>query len=614
MVNKWFKKSKVVTLTPLILVILALLFVVACGTAAPEADTATSAPPSQAPAAQAAPTTAPPPAGAATPGPTLIGAAPVATPTPAPTVPPELEITGTVVVMIASFGNEKLHPRYATGEAHHHGRLLHGKLVEGLGGGGVTPGTAVSWRVNEDGTEWTFKLRKGVLFHNGEEATIDDFLFSINRAVDPSEFPDPASSTNISEWFFRGERWAEITGPDEVSIPYKFSNPGALSWFSSGHAGNVRTALVPESVVGEPYDVTEPAYEKNPVGAGPMRLVDRKFAQSLTWERFDDHYYQPAYGLPEDRRPRFKILEMELVPELSTRVAALRAGEADIIEASLAVRKQIEGADGRLVFQEQSSYVYFLWQQCYLPETRCSDRRVRHALDWAVDEVLIRDTLYSEESAVVTGWQGTGPASLGWSPEVAVYGYDPDKARALLKEAGYKVPGSPQGKDYGPLTIATWDAGDVPFIPEMANMYAEFYKTELGIDTTVLVGDSTSIRQQYRGLELIDQIVLRTNEAVWDMATRFPGHYILGKSKTRGADPTTEPELAAIILEALAVVDPDKRHDAMNKAMIAANDAHYQIQPMYANLPWGVSKRITDWKPWPAAAFFSSVYTVRLAE
>ena len=608
MIYHLFKKSRAILFTPLLL---ALSLAVACGATTEP----TSPPPTQAPAAQAAPTAAPPQAAAATPGPTLIGAAPVATPTRAPV--PVVEsgnIEGTVVVMIGSLGNEKLHPRYAAGETHHYGRLLHGKLVEGLGSGGVTPGTAESWRVNEDGTEWTFKLRKGVLFHNGEEATIDDFIFSINRAVDPSEFPDPPGSTMLAQWFFRGEREAEVTGPDEVSIPYLFSNPGALSWFSSGHAGDIRTALVPESVLGEPYDVNEPEYEKNPVGAGPMRLVDRSFAQSMTFERFDDHYYQPANGLPEDRRPRFKILEMEIVPELSTRVAALRAGEADIVEASLAVRKQIEGADGRLIFQEQSSYVYVLWQQCYLPETRCSDRRVRQALDWAVDEVLIRDTLYSEESAVVTGWQGTGPASLGWSPEVAPFGFDPDKARALLKEAGYKVPGSPEGKDYGPLTIATWDAGDVPFIPEMANMFAEFYKTELGIDATVVVGDSTSIRQKYRGLELTDQIVLRTNEAVWDMATRFPGAYIVGKSKTRSADPTTEPELAAIILESLAVVDPDKRHDAMNKAMLAANDAHYQWQPMYANLPWGVSKRIVDWKPWPVAAFFSSVYTVRLEE
>ena len=213
MIYHWFKKSRAILVTPLLL---ALLFAVACGATAEP----TSPPPTQAPAAQASPTSAPPQAAAATPGPRLIGAAPVATPTRAPVPVVESgDIEGTVFLMIGSLGNEKMHPRYAAGETHHYGRLLHGKLVEGLGSGGVTPGTAASWRVNEDGTEWTFKLRKGVLFHNGEEATIDDFIFSINRAVDPSKFPDPPGSTMLAEWFFRGEREAEITGPMKSAYP-----------------------------------------------------------------------------------------------------------------------------------------------------------------------------------------------------------------------------------------------------------------------------------------------------------------------------------------------------------------------------------------------------------
>lgn len=605
MIYHLFKKPKAILFIPLLL---ALLFVVACGTSTDPP----SIPPTQ---AQAAPTTAAPQAAGATTGPTLIAAAPVATPTKsaAPAVQ-SADIKGTVTVMIGNWGNERLYSRYASGEVNSYSRLLHAYLVQGLGGGGVTPAVAESWRVNDNGTEWIFKIRQGIPFHNGEIGTTEDALFSMNRQVHLTEFPEPATSTQQTQRHNRGDRDVEITGPDEITVFYEEPFPSALSWFSAGHAGHPRTTLMPEALLGPPYEVSEPAWEKDPISAGPMVLVDHVRAQSMSFERFDDYYYQPSNGLPEDRRMKFKNLELKLVPELSTRVAALRAGAADLIEASLAVRKQIEGADGRIILAPESSYVYFLTPGCWKPESRCADIRVRHALDWAVDEQLIVDALYSPEVMQITGFSGVAPSSLGYTPELGPFGFDPDKARALLKEAGYKVPGSPEGKDFGKLSLSTWDASDIPLIPEMAQLIAEFWETELGIEVELFVGDSTAVRGKWRGRELDDNAILRTNEAVWDAGTRLPSGYLTPESSSRRSQPDAEPELAAILREALAVVDPTQRQEGMARAYLAANEAHFEWQPMVASLPWGASKRIAKWEPWPLAAFFNAAYTIELAE
>jgi ABC-type transport system substrate-binding protein len=70
-----------------------------------------------------------------------------------------------------------------------------------------------------------------------------------------------------------------------------------------------------------------------------MKLVKHVPVESMTFERFDDYYYQPKYDLPSDKRVNFQTLEMFLVPEEATRMAALRSGEADIAPVSFASRK-----------------------------------------------------------------------------------------------------------------------------------------------------------------------------------------------------------------------------------------------------------------------------------
>ena len=546
--------------------------------------------------------------------PTAAASAGQPTAVPASSAAPDVSVSsgsGTVTVLVGGLGNERILPRYCSGECHTYGRLLHGYFATTTHQGGVIPSAMESWRLEAGGTQWVFKLREGTKFHDGSDVTIQDVLFSSERSVSLDEFPGAATPTQTVEG--RQIVKHEITAPDEMTITFKQPYAGAAVWRSDGHAGNLRMNILPAKMLGEPYDTTEPAYEKAPIGAGPMMMTSRKPAESMSFERFDDYYYQPAYGAPEDRRPQFQFLELELVPELSTRVSALRAGNADLIEAAEAVAEQVRGAGGQVIYANESSYAKLMLLGCWKPEVRCNDKKVVEALDLAIDRQNIADALYTPESYSPNGWGFVTPSSLGYSPELNAPAFDPDRARALMVEAGYQVPGNDAGKEFGTFEINAWDAGDFPFVPDMAQLIVESWQTELGIDARLVLSDRTLISQLWRSRDLDDNIRFDVNEARWDGTTLLQSRFNDPENSQRLSQ---DPFVLNLANTGLQVVDQDMRDATINKVYRTLQDGYHHnfLSLGYANLPWGASKRIAEYKPWSAAAFFNAYWTIRLAE
>lgn len=605
--------SKLTIFTPLLT---ALLFIVACGGGA---DKPVEGPGSQ-PAAQIEATTAPgqdlqdtPAAQLTAPTPTPPAVvAPAATAqaraTPTP-IASETVYPGKIDVLIGGFNNERFIARYCAGLCHQWGRLLHGYVATTTHEGGVIPEVVERWEINGDGTVWKLWMREGIKFHNGEDATIEDLHFSLVRMIDQIEDPERTTGTQATE--FRVIKSQEITGPMEITATMHEPYAGYAVWRSNGHAGNLRMNLYPEKLLGPPFKENEEAYEKAPVGAGPMSMTSRNPGQTMSFERFDEYFYTPDFGAPEDRRPRFQFLDLHNVPELATRVAALRAGNGDLVEAAESVKDQIEGAGGRLIYAQESTYVAMAFNRCWSGDTRCSDIRVRQALDFAIPKQTIVDTLYSPRSYALNGWTFVTPTSIGWTPKLVARPFEPDKARKLMESAGYNVPGFTGGKDYGKLELLTWNPGDIPFIPDMAGLVAESWREELGLDVKVSVIDRTLLGQRSRGGELVDKIVLFINECRWDGSTITHGTYNDPESPGRASN---DPKLWDLIGRTWLVVDPDKRGDAMAAMYPAVREESYQISLGYGNLPWGASKRIKAWEPWSAAAFFNAHWTIEVSD
>jgi peptide/nickel transport system substrate-binding protein len=561
-----------------------LILAVACGTA--EAPDPTAVPASE-------PTAAPAEGG--TPQPTAV---------PQEAAPPaQVEIyAGEVKIMVGDFASERFDIVFSQGLAGdlNYGRILHGFLISDNEQREMVPGIASKWNLSDDGLTWTFTIREGVKWHDGTELVPEDVLWTfqhvfgpqaVNYAVAPTALRVSGQTDTIE---MNGRDVSLTTTTPATELGNTLSESGT-SWYSVMPAR--------EEVYNEAATV---AYDQNPIGAGPMSFVEHVRASSITFERFDDYYYQPDNGFPVDKRVNFERLTLHLVPEESTRVAALQAGDADIAPISVVSREQLENGGGRVIFGKEGSFVWVPFVWCWAnPDLPCNKKEFRQALHYAIDKELIRDQLYGgPEVFQVKGWAAVTPSTIGYTPELDPFPFDPERARQLLAEAGY-----PGGEGVPPFVLHTWQSTSIPFQTEAAQLAAEFWRRELGLDVEVRVGDSTAIREAWAVGELSGDIIWRDNEARRDATSTLLTGYADPESGTLRSK---DPELVRRAQEVAQIVDPDERAQALAEFFPVLREAAYEIGIGYVNIPWGVGPRVESWEPYPLAPNPSALHTIRM--
>ncbi len=562
------------------------LLALACGAAA----TATPAPTTN-------PTAAAPTAGAGTPT-----AMPKPTAGPVSTTVSPAKLT----MMIGNWGAERFDYVYAgTGTSNQYARLIHGFPIAANPNGSMTPGIASDWKVSADGKTWTITVRDGVKFHDGSPLTAADIAWTMNHEWSPDSLAYNKGTTGQAA--ARNAEKIEQTGPNQVSMTTKNVDSGVPSGLLAEAGPNWIGMILPKRA-NMNDDAEVAAYERNPIGAGPFKLIKHTQAEVMSFERFEDFYYQPKNGLPEDRRTKFKFLDLRLVPEESTRVSALRAGDADIVPASLATKKQVEAGNGRLIFGPEGVYMRVVLSGCWeanYTKYPCKDKKVRQALDLALNKNVIRDNLYGGPEVFSTkGWEFVTPGALGYSPDLDSWPQDVARAKQLMTEAGY-----PNGQGFGKLIVNTWVSASLPFMPEAATLMADTWRRELGLDVEVKVGEEASLNAARRNGELNGQITVRDNEARMDGASIMRSGY---GTPTQGDRQHHDQTLFDEVTKTLAVTDPALRGAALNATYKRLRDESYELGIGYVNIPWGVGPRVTAWQPFTFSFYPSGLHTITL--
>jgi ABC-type transport system substrate-binding protein len=500
----------------------------------------------------------------------------------------------------------------AGGGGHDYGRQIHAFLIEsGVEDGArvVQPGIATDWKVSPDGKTWTINIREGVKFHNGEELTADDVVWTLRWAAGP-EAKDYSSGGGCITQSQLVES-VEKTGPTEVSVNYSTVYTQFDSYFSSS-SGTWISTVYPEgfgqniSVIHD--EAAEEAFDRNPVGAGIFQLSNHVASEVMTFDRFEDYYWQPANGFEDDRRPRFQTFELRLIPEVSTRVAALRAGEADIAPINLGAKEQVEAGGGQVLYGQEGAYFGLKLMGSWIETHPFNKLEVRQALNYAINREAMRDRLFGgEEVMVLKGWMEITPSSRGYTPELDPFPYDPEKARQLLADAGY-----PGGEGFtDPLIILTWPSVAVPNMPEAAQLVGEMWRAELGINPEVRVTEESAVKELTRLTEGgYGQVLFRDNETELDPSDLLQTDY--GNAPGRPDYATRDPEINAMALETNAIIDPAERWPAVSQAYKRFRDESFERSFGYINIPFGVGSRIKTWEPYPLAFYPTALHTITL--
>jgi peptide/nickel transport system substrate-binding protein len=529
---------------------------------------------------------------------------------PAATTPPEVMATevnpGKLNIMIGGLGNERFDYVFSSGAGTSvYGRIMHGFLISDNEQKEMVPGIASQWDTSADGLTWTLTIREGVKFHDGSEVTPDDVLWSLQHAIGPGADDNHVSGA-LGSYARKMER-IELSGPNEVSLTTKFPvaelgsyvlSETSVTWFN--HIIPKRDKLWDEAA--------RAAYDQNPIGSGFMSLVNHVPAAQMTFERFEDFYYQPANGFEVDRRVNFQMLDVFAVPEEATRVAAIRSGEADIAPASMAAKKQVEAGGGRYVFGPEGVLLDVRLIGCWgRPEDPhpCDDKRVRHALEYALDKEIFRDRLFGgPEVFHLEGWTVVTPSTFGYVPGVDPFPYDPDKARQLLADAGY-----PGGEGYGKQIIVTYPGTSIPLLVESAQLAGEMWRKELGIDVEVRVGESAAWSQAWRAGELQGMVYWAQQETRRDAR---------GYMNIRWGDPEystrihEDPDIFRAVKENNSITDLVKAEESTTKLNLRLRDESHYLGLGYFDLPWAVAPRVKAWQPWPLSLWPSGLHTVVL--
>jgi peptide/nickel transport system substrate-binding protein len=288
---------------------------------------------------------------------------------------------------------------------------LHDAMVKPMPSQALAPSLAESVTASEDGLGYEFVLRQGASFHNGDPVTAEDVKFSFERYR--------GASHEVMK-----DRIAAIETPDPRRVHFKLKAPWPdfLTFYGSATGAGW---IVPKKYVEK---VGDDGFKKAPVGAGPYKFVSFTPGIELVLEAFDQYWRKP----PSVKRLVFKVIQEE-----TTRLAALKRGEVDIvysIRGELAEELQrTPGLSLKPVNPPATFWLYFPEQ--WDPKSPWHDERVRLAASLAIDREAINQALTLGLSKLTGNSIVPDFFDFYWQPPAPAY--DPSKAKQLLAEAGY---------------------------------------------------------------------------------------------------------------------------------------------------------------------------------
>ena len=427
---------------------------------------------------------------------------------------------------------------------------IHDALVKPMPAGENTPSLAESWTPSKDGLTYEFILRKNAKFHNGDPVTAEDVKFSFDRYKG-------AAAKLLKDRV----REVEIVDPNRVRFHLKEPWPDFMTFYGTSATG--AAWIVPKKYVEK---VGEDGFKKAPIGAGPYKVVSFNPGIDLVMEAFEGYWRKV---------PSVKRLVFRSMPDETTRAAALKAGDVDIVYLlSGPIAQEVKRTPGlRLAAAMPPGVVFLDLPEQWDPKSPWHDRRVRLAASHALD----RNALNQAETLGLshpTG--GLIPRVLDFARAYPPPAYDPARAKKLLAEAGY-----PNGFDAGDLT---------PFPPFFSLAEAiGGYLQAAGIRTRLRTMERAAFLTAWREHK-IRGVIMGLGAPAGNAATRIEVYVTKNGIYSSGV----VPEIETLFERQARELDRKKREGMLHQIQQIMHDRVMHVPVYELAFLWGIGPRVEE--------------------
>jgi peptide/nickel transport system substrate-binding protein len=425
--------------------------------------------------------------------------------------------------------------------------------------GAFEPALATAWERIGD-TAMRFELREGVVWHDGTPFTADDVKFSLERVARDTSLREHGNYMQIRE--------VEVLSPLEVIVHTAEPDPVLL-----GRLSRIGSSIVPRAYL---EAVGWEGFDDAPIGTGPFRFVEWRRDERLVLEAFDRHWRG---------RPAFDRLVHRVIPEDSTRVAELLTGGVHVATNVPAQdRVRVETAPGIRVEPWPTPRV-MLFLMNTDAGVATGDRRVREAIEYAIDNRLLVDALMGGLGTPTRGRVSPGITAAPMRL-FDTYLYDPERAIQLLAEAGYG-PGELTIKVQGPAGRYPNDADIVEFTAVMLEA--------VGIRAEVEVLEWSAYLGRVWNADAVAHMgLIGLGNSLFDAALAYTLLFCDGgySGKTNWCDP----DFDTLLEQALVELDPERRADMYDTIYQRVADERVMVFLFQVDNLAGVSDRVA-WTP-----------------